>query len=191
MKYLPSDTPLIDQYEELRYYPEFMLLENPVLKFLMYRLDPDSPVQKVNEKNVEAAKLAGITEDEADRCMKGQSEVFNEAMTIFFRLLNNRIWEVYQSGEIALNNLLKRVRTDISTDLEEDKAIRAYDLITKCYDSSYSMTLKQEDLLNKLAGGDPEAEKILKKTVAKPSLSPAQLSRSYRKEQSGESEPEI
>lgn len=155
----PIVTDMVECYPELTEWP----LHDSDIHYMMFRYDPGSEVQKrPNGKNEYAAKLAGIDEKRAELLSAGENPEFNKCLTLFFRALNHRAWEVYVSGEIMLNDLLERVRKPISNgSMDEDKEIKAYQLRTDCYTKATQIKAEQEKVLKEIAG---EGVDIVKKT---------------------------
>lgn len=155
MRYAPGKEPIVATYPELHEYREFQSMSDGELKYLMFRYDPGcSEVHKhpEDQKNYVAANLAEIPADWADSLSSGAVEPFTLALTRLFRIMNSRQWEIYVSGEMALNEMLRKVREKIKEGLDEDRELKAYQLKTELYKKAMEMMKEQERILKELAG---------------------------------------
>lgn len=155
MRFSPGKEPVFGTYPELLEYQEFQSMNDGEMKYLLFRYDKGcDEVHKhpEDQKNYVAANLAGIPADWADTLSSGAIEPFTLALTRFFRILNSRQWEIYISGEMALNEMLRKVREKIKEGLDEDRELKAYQLKTELYKKAMEMMKEQERMLKELAG---------------------------------------
>jgi hypothetical protein len=181
MRYGPGKEPIMVTYPELHEYREFIGMSDAELKYLMFRYDPGcEEVQKhpEDQKNYVAANLAGIPADWADTLSGGDVEPFAVALTRLFRIMNSRQWEIYVSGEMALNEMLRKVREKIKEGLDEDRELKAYQLKTELYKKAMEMMKEQDKILKDMAGdGSVMVGKVVSKDPEKMVLSAEAMAR--------------
>ena len=138
-----------------------------LISFILTVFDPENLTADLNE----LADGQNVPRGTAEEWIGGNHELFNECLTLWFQVLNNRLFEIYKTGEIALSHLLEKVREPIRRgELDEDRLLKAFELKTNNYNKAVEMAKSQETILNQLTGMNETVKDIVKKTISAESL---------------------
>ncbi len=132
---------IIDKFPELKLYPEFAsqtaVLYYPedevpitwprdfICRYMLYAYDPMSPFQQIkdiDERKNKALEKAGIPSINSNPLKKGYVKEANLVLKCFFKILNDREYELWQTGNEFFSELTGNVREPLTPDLlSEDK----------------------------------------------------------------------
>lgn len=161
---------------EVRDFPELEhILDNTkikdaeeILKWACIRYDPKcQPVQRIDGhegRTKKALDLAGTPSRIAKQIIKMESRKrdVEEIVCMYFRALNNDLWEEYVSNQIAIEQFLARLRSPIDPDMDDDKELRAFTLKAKISEQVRDMNKRNTKILEELTKDDPDANSKIK-----------------------------
>lgn len=118
MIFKPSKLPILEQYPELRKYPEFAKGQDKQIKYVMYLTDPseDNPYYQITDfelRVLESAKAAGyedITDYDID-LLCGKDEVIANMINRMFLMFNSIEYEQWFTLKFNFYVINKSLRT--------------------------------------------------------------------------------
>jgi hypothetical protein len=151
-----TNDPVVETIPELH----GIQLSDAEIRFLLWRFDPSSPIQKLpqHERTNAAAEKAGISNEDAECFYLGKNEAFNQAFGQFMYRFHSREWQFLMHGEILIDQLLeKSIEPVLGLELDQDKVLKAYRTKVDCLNDAIALRAKIATQLDAIA---PDAEKV-------------------------------
>lgn len=168
---------IIDRFPELKLYPEFANTDlvrvtewswsrDCVIRYIMYAYDPMSPFQQIkdiNERKNKAIDKSNLFDCPGLEELKGgSSKDANEILKCFFKILNDREYELWQTGNEFFSELTGTVREPLG-ELTEDKMATTFRNKFQNFKDAIALNAELRIIEDKMFAGNEDLRKMMTK----------------------------